>query len=173
VAPGTIPVDVVALRWPEDAARRVQLAAAGVPRLLLVSPGATPPRRWAVDEDWVAAGASVEERGQREATVRRRLELLADPPRRDRCGVVVDADGLVRREGRWVALSDLEVRLVRPLLDAAGRCVSRAELLAAGWPGEVRPDRSVDGAIRRVRAKLRPLGVRIHGITGTGYLLEA
>ncbi len=173
VAPVTIPVDVVALRWPEEAVRREQLATVGIPRLLLVARGAAPPQRWAVDEDWVAAEAPAEERAQREATVRRRLEQLAQPPRRARCSVIVDDDGLVRREERWVALSELETRLLRPLLAAAGRCVSRGDLLAAGWPGEVRHDRSVDGAIRRVRAKLRPLGVRIHGITGAGYLLEA
>ena len=163
---------VVPLRWPEEAERRDELAAAGIPRLLLVSPEATPPLDWAVDEDWITADAPPEDRAHREATLRRRLDLVVGPPPRRRCLVVVDEDGLARRDGHWVALSALEVRLVGPLLVATGHCVSRDRLLDAGWPGEARPCRAVDGAIRRLRVKLRPLGVRIHGITGAGYLLE-
>jgi hypothetical protein len=30
----------------------------------------------------------------------------------------------------------------------------------------------VDGVMRRVRSKLRPLGVEIYAITGAGYLLD-
>ena len=166
------PPTVVPVQWPDEATRREELAAAGVPRLLLVAPGARPPASWSVDEDWIQADAASEERAHREATLRRRLDLVADPPPRPHCGLVVDEDGLARRDGRWVALSDLEVRLLQALLRRPGRCIPRPELLAAAWPGEARPDRAVDGAIRRVRAKVAPLGVRIHGITGVGYLLE-
>lgn len=63
------------LQWPEEADRREQLAMAGVPRLLLVSPGATPPAVWGVDEDWVSVEAPASERDDREMTLRRRLEL--------------------------------------------------------------------------------------------------
>ena len=171
VPPARPPV-IIPLRWPEEAARRHELAAAGIPRLLVVAPGSAPPSTWEVDEDWIASGAPPEERAHREATLRRRLDLVAEPSPHVLCGVVVDDDGLARRDGLWVALSELEVRLVAPLLAATGHCVARSALLAAGWPGEDRPARSVDGAIRRLRAKLRPLGVRIHGITGAGYLLE-
>ncbi len=159
------------LQWPEEADRREQLAMAGVPRLLLVSPGATPPAVWGVDEDWVSVEAPASERDDREMTLRRRLELRRGPTT-PTAGLVLDDDGLVRRAGRWVALSELETRLVGLLLAAAGRCVSRAQLLDAGWPGQEREDRAVDGAVRRARAKLRDLGVEIHGITGVGYLLE-
>lgn len=163
---------IVALRWPEESARRDQLAAAGIPRLLLVSAGATPPSVWALDEDWILASAPAAERGHREATLRRRLDRRAEPPRRPTVGVAIDDDGLVRREGRWVALSELEVRLIAVLLAARGRCVSRDRLLEVGWPGQERDDRAVDGVVRRARAKLAALGVEIHGITGAGYLLE-
>lgn len=162
---------IVPLQWPEEADRREQLAMAGVPRLLLVSPGTAPPAVWSVDEDWVSVDAPESERTDRMTTLRRRLELRGVPAR-PTVGVTLDEDGLVRRSGRWVALSDLETRLVGLLLEAAGRCVSRAQLLDAGWPGEAREDRAVDGAVRRARTKLRTLGVEIHGITGVGYLLE-
>lgn len=167
-----LPPVVIPVHWPEEANRRRELAAAGIPRLLLVAPGAAPPSEWEVDEDWIALGATSDEQAHREATIRRRLALVAEPPAGPHCGVAVDEDGLARRDGLWVALSELEVRLVRPLLVESGHCVSRARLLDAGWPGEARMSRAVDGAIRRLRAKLRPLGVRIHGITGAGYLLE-
>ncbi len=166
------PSVIVALRWPEESDRRDHLAAAGIPRLLLVSPGSAPPPVWAVDEDWLWTDAPPEDRAHREATLRRRLDLIAGPASTPPSSIVLDGDGLARRHGRWVALSDLEVRLVRPLLAANGRCVSRAVLLEAAWAGEERHDRAVDGAIRRVRSKLRSLGVQIHGIAGVGYLLE-
>ena len=162
---------IVPLHWPEEAARREQLAMAGVPRLLLVSAGATPPTTWGVDEDWISVDTPDAERLDRETTLRCRLELRRAPTT-PTVGVTLDEDGLVRRAGRWVALSDLETRLVGLLLAAAGRCVSRAQLLDAGWPDQEREDRAVDGAVRRARTKLRDLGVEIHGITGVGYLLE-
>ena len=165
------PSAVATLLWPEEADRRDRLAAAGIPRLLLVRPGSSPPPAWSVDEDWLWTDAPPYDRAHREATLRRRLDLVARPAP-PRAAVALDEDGLVRRHGRWVALTDLEVRLVRPLLRANGRCLSRTALLEAGWSGEERHERAVDGVIRRVRSKLRPLGVEIHGITGAGYLLE-
>jgi DNA-binding response OmpR family regulator len=167
-----VPAVIVSVHWPAEAARRRELAAAGIPRLLLVAPGEGPPLEWDVDEDWIQASATPEERSHREATLRRRLDLVDQPAPAARCGVVIDPDGLARRDGRWVALSDLEIRLVGPLLQSVGHCVTRARLLEAGWPGQPRPARAVDGAVRRLRAKLRPLDVRIHGITGAGYLLD-
>jgi hypothetical protein len=165
------PSAVATLLWPEEADRRGYLAAAGVPRLLLVRPGSSPPPAWAIDEDWLWTDAPPGDRAHREATLRRRLDSVAGA-RPIASVVALDEDGLVRRHRRWVALTDLEVRLVQPLLTASGHCVSRADLLEAGWPGEERPDRAVDGVMRRVRSKLRPLGVEIHAVTGAGYLLE-
>jgi hypothetical protein len=166
------PPVIVPVRWPEEADRRRELAAAGIPRLLVVTAGAGPPTCWDADEDWVSASAPIEERAHREATIRRRLVLLNGPPPVEPVGMVVDEDGLARRGGRWVALSELEIRLVGLLLEQVGHTVSRERLLAAGWSGQDRPSRTVDGAIRRLRSKLGPLDVRIHGITGAGYLLE-
>lgn len=163
---------IVPLRWPDQARRRNQLADAGVPRLLLVAAGVSPPSCWALDEDWVAEDADPAERAHRERTLRHRLSGGPVPTPRAVPGVFVDEDGLVRRDGRWVALSALEAALVRPLLAERGRCVGRPALAAAAWPGQDREDRAVDGAVRRLRAKLHPLGVEIHGITGAGYLLE-
>jgi hypothetical protein len=166
------PPVIVPVRWPEEADRRQELADGGIPRLLLVAAGAAPPTHWAVDEDWISETAPRDERAHRERTLRQRLALLEAPTVGSGPAVAMDEDGLVRRGGRWVALSELEVRLLGPLLANAGHCVSRVTLLEAGWPGEERSSRSVDGGIRRLRAKLRGLGVLVHGITGVGYLLE-
>jgi hypothetical protein len=166
------PPVIVPVRWPEEDARRRELADSGIPRLLLVASGSPPPADWAVDEDWISEAAPPDERAHRERTLRQRLALVDAPQTDSGSGVAVDEDGLVRRGGRWVALSELELRLLQTLLEHAGRCVSRAVLLEAGWPGEERPARSVDGAIRRLRIKLRDLDVVVHGVTGVGYLLE-
>lgn len=55
----TVPSDdppsrlVEVVRWPAQHDRRVELAAAGHPRLLLVEPGVAPPEVWGVIEDWI------------------------------------------------------------------------------------------------------------------------
>lgn len=45
--------DIVVLRWPEEEAAVERLAAAGVPRLLLVEAGADPPAGGDCREDWL------------------------------------------------------------------------------------------------------------------------
>jgi two-component system, OmpR family, response regulator len=161
-------VRVAHLAWPREAHRRRELAEAGIPRLLIVEGGATPPRTWDLDEDWVTDPGEV---GHRERTLRRRVSLLADPTGLPPV-VTVDDDDLVHRTDRWVALSAIEAALVRLLLDREGRAVGRPELAAAAWPDQQRDDRAVDGAIRRARPKLAPLSVAIHGLAGVGYLLD-
>jgi DNA-binding response OmpR family regulator len=86
---------------------------------------------------------------------------------------VLDGDGLLRRGGRWVAVSPLEQRVLVPLLVRPGSLVSRAELLDAACPGvESDETRALDRVIRRLRLRLAPLGVRVHTVRGSGFLLE-
>jgi hypothetical protein len=47
----TAQVELVA--WPAGHERRIELAAAGRPRLLVVAPGVPPPDVWESIEDWV------------------------------------------------------------------------------------------------------------------------
>jgi hypothetical protein len=70
---------IACVPWPSDADRRVELARAGVPRLLFVEPGAAPPELWDLDEDWVRIPTSAEEVTLRADTLRRRLRARIRP----------------------------------------------------------------------------------------------
>lgn len=172
-SPRLSPASVVHLRWPEEDHRRPDLAAMGVPRLLHVAAGSAPPLDLARDEDWVREPATGDDVHLREVGLAHRLNEAAAPRAGTRpVAVEVDDDGLVRWQGRWVALSAVEAALARPLLAEAGHCVSREVLAASAFPGEERDVHTVDRAVRRVRRKLLALGIAVHGITGSGYLAE-
>jgi two-component system, OmpR family, copper resistance phosphate regulon response regulator CusR len=86
---------------------------------------------------------------------------------------VVPGMGLVRVHGQPLALSVRELSLLAALLRRQGSVVSRSELYAEVWGGELRPeDRSVDVYVHKLRVKLgallgeRPL---IHTHFGFGY----
>jgi hypothetical protein len=64
---------IACVRWPSESERRAALARAGVPRLLFVEPGATPPDLWDLDEDWVRVPATAEEVMLRANTLQSRL----------------------------------------------------------------------------------------------------
>ena len=89
----------------------------------------------------------------------------------ERDGVWIDQDGLMHRGRAWVALSDLEWRLVRVLFDRLGHLVSRADLRHAGWPGRAVAEERLTHRIARLRRRLEPLGVRITAVRGRGYVL--
>jgi DNA-binding response OmpR family regulator len=91
--------------------------------------------------------------------------ISLDPARRD-----VDV------AGRRVVLTPREFDLLRTLLEAGGRVLSREHLLTRVW-GYARADeiesRTVDVHVRRLRAKLGDEGRRIGTIKGVGYRLES
>lgn len=156
---------VAFVRWPSERDERGRLAEEGVPRLLLVEPGATPPETWDVDEDWIRIPADPVDLHQRSEALRRRC---APEPE-----VRIDEHGLLWRGEDWAALAPVEQALVEALLAQIGQLVRRNALEEAAWPGE-RPDaRVLDRAISRVRAKIAPVGLEIHRIPGAGYLLDA
>ncbi len=172
VTRGVSPASVVHLRWPEEDHRRPDLAAMGVPRLLHVAAGSAPPLDLARDEDWVRKPSTGDDVHLREVGLAHRLNLAAPGAGSRTVALEVDEDGLVRWQGRWVALSAVEAALARPLLAEAGHCVPRDVLAAAAFPGEDRDLHSVDRTVRRVRRKLLALGIAVHGITGAGYVAD-
>jgi hypothetical protein len=163
---GTAPDDVTTVRWPSQAHRRVALAAAGRACLLLVEAGEPPPASWGEMEDWAREGADAVELLVRCERLRRRAV--------ERTPAMIDEDGLVWRCGRWAALTPTELRGIAPLLARTGQGVSRAELLASVAPGSAVDDhRTVDRIVRQLRRRLAPLGLSIHAVRGTGFLLQA
>ena len=81
----------------------------------------------------------------------------------------------VTLHGRPLALTPKEFDLLRVLLEAAGRVLSREHLLNRVW-GYARADeiesRTVDVHIRRLRAKLGDVGSRIATVKSVGYRFE-
>jgi hypothetical protein len=171
-APGAPPdPDVALIRWPDDAAVRVRLAAAGRPRLLLVSGGEPAPLILDDGEDWVRLPASEEELRIRIATVAARARARAAARPRV---PLPDADGILRTELGWVALPPIEERLCARLAAEAGLVVRRADVATAAWPERPPTDpRALDGVVRRLRRRVAPLGLAIHTVAGRGFLLEA
>ncbi|WP_034262243.1 response regulator transcription factor [Actinospica robiniae] len=70
------------------------------------------------------------------------------------------------------SLTPTEFRLLGRLIGAQGDAVRRHALIAAGWPhGAQVSDNTLDSFVRRLRAKLAPLGVaeRLATVRGVGY----
>jgi DNA-binding winged helix-turn-helix (wHTH) protein len=85
----------------------------------------------------------------------------------------------VTRSGEDITLTTMEFKLLRFLVQNAGRVISRDELLNEVWGYEHYPTtRTVDNHILRLRQKLEPdpaHPVHFHTVHGTGYkfVLEA
>jgi DNA-binding response OmpR family regulator len=86
------------------------------------------------------------------------------------------SDGLVQADGRAVAVSLRELRLLVALLERRDRIVSREELYRLAWGRALRDgDRSVDVYVHKLRSKLEEAvpGQRfIHTHFGFGYRLS-
>jgi len=78
--------------------------------------------------------------------------------------------------GRPVALTPKEFDLLRALIEAGGRVLTREHLLDRVW-GYAHADeiesRTVDVHVRRLRAKLGDEGRRVATVKGVGYRFEA
>jgi DNA-binding response OmpR family regulator len=168
VHPDHIP-DVALIMWPHDEALRRRLAAARRPRLVLVDANLPPPPPCDELEDWIRYPPDAEELAIRIATLLDRAVDVVPRP----VSLELDADGVLRADGRWVALPVVEARVFAALLERAGEMVSRRELTAATWLGDPPADgRALNGVIKRLRRRLRPLGIQIHTLRGTGFLLD-
>jgi hypothetical protein len=157
------PVDVVLVRWPAEGDRRDRLEVDRVPRLLLVDPGAPPPRVTDDYEDWVRMPAD-------ERDVRARVDVLM---RRSALSLpALDEDGVVRFNGEWVAVPPLEARIVGPLVDRFEAVVSRDAVTRAAWPEGAPGRNALDVHILRLRRRLEAVGLAIRTIRSRGFLLE-
>ena len=90
--------------------------------------------------------------------------------------VVIDfGKYLVTQKGKTVALTTKEFELLKTLLAAKGRAVTRDSLLENVWGYEHSLEittRTVDVHIRYLRKKLKSLVPRIITIKNVGYRLE-
>jgi len=158
-------VEVRMLRWPSEAPALEHCRARGVPRLLMVEGPVSPPTCVDALEDWVRVPV---DRADLQA---RRAMLLA------RVGSTtpsVDADGILRVDGQYLALPPAEAPMARALAAAYRRLVHRQELIDLVWPGTGRPSRNaLDLRVLRLRRRIAPLGLIIRTVWGKGYLMDA
>lgn len=85
--------------------------------------------------------------------------------------VWIDDGGLLHRGADWVVLSNLEWRLLEPLVSKLGQVVRHEQLTSAGWSGgAVRPN-ALHVRITRARKRVEPLGLSITTVRGRGYVL--
>jgi DNA-binding response OmpR family regulator len=89
-----------------------------------------------------------------------------DPP-------VLDEDGLLRHDGRWVSISDAQIPLVELLVRNIGRLVTSAEIrrayTGAGGSGTATSLRSV---VHRLGRRVAEVGLRLHVVRGRGVILD-
>jgi DNA-binding response OmpR family regulator len=159
-------MDVTLVRWPAEGERRERLRREQRPRLLLVEGDALVPEADDPLEDWIrlpAPEADVELRARTLGS--RSRELLAAVP-------ALDADGVLRVGGLWVALPPVEARLAEALLGRLGAVVSREALGRAGWPEGAPGRNALDVHVLRLRRRLEPVGLAIRTVRSRGYLLE-
>jgi DNA-binding response OmpR family regulator len=159
-------VDIALIRWPDEDERRLVLASAGTPRLLVVGPAAAAPVIDDCLEDWVRLPAADEDVRARAAMLRQRAEVHAA------ARPVLEA-GVMRFRGVSVALAPIESRLTAALLDRLGAVVSRDALAAAGWPSGSPGRNALDVHMLRLRRRLATTGLVIRTVRSRGYLLGA
>jgi DNA-binding winged helix-turn-helix (wHTH) protein len=85
--------------------------------------------------------------------------------------VWIDDGGLLHSGNAWVALPDVEWRLMTPLVERIGQLVSREELTAAGWPDREIGATALNVRIRQARKRIEPLRLTITTVRGRGYVL--
>ena len=89
---------------------------------------------------------------------------------------ILPSEGLVRAEQHVVTLSVREFQLLVAMALRAGQIVTRHDLYAAVWGGELREgDRSIDVYVHKLRVKLEgalPDWDYIHTHVGFGYRLS-
>lgn len=158
------PANIVALRWPAEALEARRLAALGVPRLLLVQPGAEPPAGGDGLEVWL--------RLPLDGALDEQLCRLAERAISTDRTVRVDESGRLFVGRRWIALSEMQVRLASVMVSDFGEVVSERRLLDAGWPGGSRSAGNLRVQIYRLRARLLEVGLELQTIRGRGLVLQ-
>jgi DNA-binding response OmpR family regulator len=168
---------------PDLCARLVAWADARRPRIGLIAwaPAAAPADAEvalsAGFDDVVVGGRSARELAARIRAVHRRVHRQSQQrsSRLRYAGLMLDTDGHeLWLDGRSLPLTGTEMSVVRALMRAAGRTMSRAELLDHAWGSanfEI-SERAVDNVILRLRRKLgRP--ELIQTVRGVGFRLSA
>lgn len=153
------------VRWPEESELLARLRAEHAPRLLLVPPPAPAPIVDQCEEDWVRLPAD-------DGDVRARVESLAARWARHRPGPHAGTDGRLRYDGKWIALSPIELRLAGALAARFGEVVGSEHLAKAAWPAEPMNDGALRVHMTRLRRRLQTLQLAVQNVRGRGYVMD-
>lgn len=126
-------------------------------------------------DDYVCKPFSLRELGARVRALLRRTRPAARPPADGDDGIVLDTDRFEVRIGdRALALTPVEFRLLRRLMEKPGKVYSRGQLLDASYEDHrVVSDRTVDSHIRNLRRKFGEIGRDpIASVYGVGFRFE-
>ncbi len=158
--------DVVVLRWPDDSAEVDRLAAARLPRLLLVEETADPPESGDCEEDWIRLPADDRDVGAR-------LRALARRAARHQALPELDEYGRLHHRSRWVSPSSpIDQRIIAVLVERFGAVVSAEELIRRAWPEGPSTNLVLRAHLTRLRKRIEPLGLDIRNVRESGYVLE-
>ena len=153
---------VAIVHWPAEADRLVELASAGIPRLVVVDPLDHPPGSSDCSQDWVWQHTPRQEKHLR------LRQLLQRARAHNTLRPHVDEYGILTFGEASVPLSEMERRIASVLIENFDRPVSRTDLGVAGW-GEPDPGRSkFSSRLHRLRGHIHPLGLDIQR-TPLGY----
>ena len=157
------PVELV--RWPDQDARRRLLATLERPRLLLLAPDAPPPALLDDLELWVPDGSDPALIATAIAALQQKTLTAGGVP-------VLDDDGLLWFQGRWIAIPETQLPVVDLLVDNYRRLVRNDDLQRAyqrgGGSGTIASLRSL---VSRIGQRLRPIGLDLQVIRRRGVLL--
>jgi hypothetical protein len=152
--------------WPDEVEKLAELRDARRPRLIVVQEGAEPPISGDPLEDWVRASdtASLPDRV---ATLMARAGLITYAPS-------LDPGGVLRVGSQWTLLSEYDVEMARPLVDAFGSVVAYADMV-----GDVVAGREASGTasavlrrrVARLRNRVRRVGLDVRVVRNRGYVL--
>lgn len=127
-------------------------------------------------DDYITKPFSARELRARIKAVLRRTET--EVPKTYRFGDV-EADfsrGVLKRAGKPVEITALELKLLEAFVEARGRILSRQQLLDAAWAGDVFvTDRAVDFHIVNLRRKIEPEPKKpryLMSVRGLGYRFD-
>jgi hypothetical protein len=164
--PTTSQIEVTILRWPQQEDLRRWLAHRHLPRILLVDPEVQPPEVSDDLEDWVRGDLDpIDQAARCRVLSQRAHDLNAQLP-------FLDPDGLLRHDGRWVAIPEGQIEMVRLLLDRLNRVVP-IELITAAYEatgGSGHPN-TIRTAISRLGGRMRELHLELVTVRGRGVLL--
>lgn len=157
---------VAMLRWPDEEARRCELALERTPRLLVVGPTDEAPVLRDDLEDWLRDPPNPSDLVARLSVLSERAERVRAQPR-------LDADGLLWAGRSWVVIPDTQLCVVRLLLDHPNELVSTAAITATYvHHGSSGHRASVRTMLNRVVARFAAVGLELHLVRGKGALLD-